>query len=275
VKASGLPASIPGAPHACAAAGSEVSLGAVTDDQVAHAYGGDGLYMAGDLGAGQTVDIFELEPFFESDVKAFDECYFRADHTSQITVRKLDGGAGTGEGSGEAALDVETVSAIAPAADIDVYEGPDTTIGSLDVYDAMVVADNARVISTSWGLCESALQAGAPGTQAIENSIFMEAAAQGQSIFAAAGDDGSDDCAGEDPSPVSPNLSVDDPGSQPYVVSVGGTTFLTRTEPPDETVWNDGNSGGAGGGGVSETWPRPTWQLDSRVPGVTDNRYAA
>ena len=208
-------------------------------------------------------------------MRAFDKCYFGADHTSQLTVVTVDRGAGTGEGAGEAALDAENVSAIAPDAHIDVYEAPNTTVGALDEYNAMVVADNARVISTSWGLCETALQAGAPGTQAIENSIFMEAAAQGQSVFAAAGDDGSDDCANVGSSRVAQYLSVDDPGSQPYVVSVGGTTFLDTAEPPDEIVWNDGNAGGAGGGGVSETWAMPVWQRDFGVPGVTGNAYAA
>ena len=269
------PTAITGAPHACAGARSQLQYNAVTDDEIARAYGVDGLYADGDLGAGQTVDIFELEPFFKSDVKAFDECYFGVDHTSQVEVQAVDGGAGVGEGSGEAALDVENVSAIAPDARINVYEAPNSTVGSLDDYDAMVVADNSRVISTSWGLCETAFQAGAPGTQAIENSIFMEAAAQGQSIFAAAGDDGSDDCANQDASPVATDLSVDDPGSQPYVVSVGGTSFLDASEPPDETVWNDGNTGGAGGGGVSETWAMPAWQQDTGVPGVTDNAYAS
>ena len=63
-------------------------------------------------------------------------------------------------------------------------------------------------------------------------------------------------------------LSVDDPGSQPYVVSVGGTTIDSATQPPAEHVWNDGAEWGAAGGGISESWAMPTWQLDATVPGV-------
>lgn len=265
-------ASATGGPHACAGAISQEQYGAVTDDQVAHSYGVDGLYAAGDIGRGQTVDIFELEPFSMGDISAFDKCYFATSHTSQVRAFTIDGGAGAGEGSGEAALDVENVSALAPGADINVYEAPNTAIGSLDNYDAMVVADNARAISTSWGLCETAFQMGAPGTQEIESSIFMEAAAQGESIFAAAGDDGSDDCS-PGPAKLPQFLSVDDPGSDPYVVSVGGTTFLSTAEPPSESVWNDGGSGGAGGGGISASWAMPAWQQDGGAPGVANNFY--
>ena len=52
----------------------------------------------------------------------------------------------------------------------------------------------------------------------------MIAVAQGQSIFAASGDLGSNDCGNT--TPTTP--SVDDPGqSQPYVTGVGGTTLTT------------------------------------------------
>ncbi len=254
-----------GGPVACSAALGQQAGGGLTDQQVAASYGLDPLYATGDLGAGQTVDIYELEPFSMADVQAFDQCYFGADgagHTSNISVIAVDGGPGTGLGSGEAALDVEDVSAIAPDAKIHVFSGPnmDNSFGPLDTWNAIAVADDARQISSSWGLCETVLQAGAPGVQQVENDIFEQTAAQGQSVFAAAGDDGSDDCAGHASFPVPTYLSVDDPASQPYVTSVGGTTILDASTPPVETVWNNGADGGAGGGGISETWAMPTWQ---------------
>lgn len=263
-----LPATPSAAPKACGAALAQGAFGGVTDDEVAHSYGVDGLYDDDDFAADQTVDVFELEPFVTSDIATFDSCYFGVSHTSQISVKPIDGGAGTGPGSGEAVLDVEDVSALAPSAHIDVYEAPNTTFGTIDAYNAIAVADNAHVVTTSWGLCESALAVGAPGTQEAENVIFEETAAQGQSVFAAAGDDGSDDCANQASTPIAPVLSVDDPGSQPYVTSVGGTSFLTASEPPDEIVWNDGSNGGAGGGGVSDTWAQPSWQAGASVDGT-------
>jgi Pro-kumamolisin, activation domain/Fibronectin type III domain/IPT/TIG domain len=249
-------------PVACSAAASQQEFGALTDQQVANSYGLGPLYAAGDVASGQTVDIYELEPFAVSDVKVFDKCYFGADHTSQISVTSVDGGPGTGPGSGEAALDVDDVSALAPGADIHVFSGPNMgdPFGPLDTWNAIAVADDARQISTSWGLCETEVQQGAPGVQQVENEIFEQTAAQGQSVFSSAGDDGSDDCANHGSSPVATNLSVDDPSSQPYVTSVGGTTITNASEPPVESVWNNGDDGGATGGGISETWQMPAWQ---------------
>jgi hypothetical protein len=271
-----------GAPKPCkAATAGATGFGGLTDDQIAHAYGAFGLYGSGDFGAGQHIAIYELEPFARSDVKTFDSCYFGAKTArqmlSRLRVHSVDGGQPAGSGSGEAILDVEDVSAIAPGATIDVYVGVSpgsdgTVYDPVDGYAAIIDADSDQVISTSWGLCEQAVQAGQPGLQAAENLLFEQAAAQGQSVFAAAGDNGSDDCntfetstpvAGQNP------LSEDDPGSQPYVVSVGGTTIDdAATQPPAEHVWNDGAAGGGGGGGISQSWVMPAWQQASTVPGI-------
>ncbi|HEV8064273.1 MAG TPA: IPT/TIG domain-containing protein, partial [Acidimicrobiales bacterium] len=73
--------------------------------------------------------------------------------------------------------------------------------------------------------------------------------------------------------PTKPDVSVDDPASQAYVVGVGGTTLVSPTIPPNQKVWNDGAEGGGGGGGISSTWPSPGWQSRSNVAGVT-NTYS-
>ncbi len=263
-----------GAPNACANAATAASTyGGLTDSQIAAAYGADGLYKQNDLGQGQTIALFELEPFSSSDLSTFDSCYFGSSAAkamaSRVHVVPVDGGQPSGSGSGEAILDIEDLSAFAPGANIDVYEAPNTTFGGLDEYNQIVSNDTAQVVSTSWGLCETAVQQGEPGFQQEENAIFQQAAAQGQSVFAAAGDNGSNDCnAGRLSTPVSPVFSVDDPGSQPYVTSVGGNTITNASQPPVEQVWNDGASWGAGGGGVSNTWVMPSWQAGSRVPGI-------
>ena len=266
-------AHIAGAPNACPdAQEAAAENGGLTDSQIAAAYGVDGLYSSGDLAAGKSVAIFELEPYSAAEIKQFDSCFFGASAATAMQGRlhtvPVDGGQQVGTGSGEAELDIEDVSAIAPQANIYVYEAPNSEYGALDEYNVMVSQDKAQVISSSWGACEQAEAAGAPGVQALENTIFEEAAAQGESAFSAAGDDGSDDCAGQAASPVSPLLSVDDPGSQPFVTSVGGTTIDNATQPPVERVWNDGASWGAGGGGISDTWTEPAWQAASTVPGL-------
>ncbi|HLK45852.1 MAG TPA: protease pro-enzyme activation domain-containing protein, partial [Acidimicrobiales bacterium] len=273
--------SVAGGPTACGAASADAAVnGGLTDSQIASAYGAFGLYRQGDTGAGESVAIFELEPFARSDISTFDTCYFGAHAAAamagRLHVTAVDGGEPSGFGSGEALLDVEDVSALAPGARIDVYEAPNSTYGSIDDYNQIVSADADQVVSTSWGLCETALQQGAPGQLQEENAIFQEAAAQGQTVVAAAGDDGSDDCNSfYSLSPVKPVLSVDDPGSQPYVVSAGGSTIDDATQPPVEQVWNDGIKGGAGGGGISNTWVMPSWQSASHVPGIAPSSALA
>jgi hypothetical protein len=272
----------PGSPTACKSATAAArAYGGLTDDQIAHAYGAFGLYGSGDLGAGQHIAIYELEPFLKSDIETFDTCYLGASAAASMLTRlhviPVDGGQPTGPGSGEANLDVEDISALAPGATIDVYEGPSpgtdgTDYDPVDEYAAIMDADRDQIVSTSWGLCEQAIELGQPGLQEAENLLFEQAAAQGQSVFAAAGDNGSDDCnTFETSTPVSGQnpLSVDDPGSQPYVVSVGGTTIDdAASQPPLEHVWNDGADGGGGGGGISQSWTMSTWQREATVPGI-------
>ena len=266
-----------GSPNACPnAQQAATQFGGLTDDQIANAYGAFGLYGSGDFGQGQTIAVYELEPFQRSDINTFDTCYFGATAAnvmnSRLNVVPVDGGQPAGPGSGEAVLDIQDVSAIAPQANINVYEAPNTSFGGIDEYSAIVNQDTAQVVTSSWGLCEQAVQLGEPGIQQTENFLFQQAAAQGQSIFAAAGDTGSDSCnAFRFPYPVTGQnpLSVLDPASQPYVVAVGGTTIYdAATQPAGEKVWNDGASWGAGGGGISMTWPMPSWQQSSLVPGM-------
>ena len=108
-----------------------------------------------------------------------------------------------------------------------------------------------KVISTSWGFCES------PAIASLiiaEATIFQQAAIEGQSVFAASGDDGSTGCRG------SSALAVSDPASQPFVTGVGGTS-LTSLSPSDQATWNDSSrTKGASGGGISSAWGMPSYQ---------------
>ena len=115
------------------------------------------------------------------------------------------------------------------------------------------------MISTSWGICEA--QDGGRAVASVEANLFEQAAAQGETVVAAAGDDGSTDCTDKNGSPID-TPAVDDPGSQPYVTSVGGTSITAAGPPPVETVWNGGDSG-SGGGGISSNWAMPAYQSEA------------
>jgi len=237
----------------CSGATSDASrYGAYTAPEIADAYGLDSAYSDGDEGAGTTVALFELEPYLASDVSAYQACMGT---DASVTETSVDGGAGTGAGVGEAALDIEDVIGLAPQASIHVFEGPNAGAGPYDTYAAIVQSD-AQVVSTSWGVCESVMNS--VGRSA-EQTLFEEAASQGESVFAASGDSGAADCGTTD----HPLLGVDDPASQPDVTSVGGTTMDSDSPGSTETVWN--NSHGAGGGGVSEEWTEPSYQDSDAV----------
>ena len=268
-RAASFPHVVTGGPQPCAQAqGVASGQNAHTADQIASAYGFSGLYGAGDEGSGVTVAIYELEPNAPSDIAAYQACY--GIHASVSYVR-VDGGVGSGSGSGEAALDIENLIGLAPGADVLVYQGPNSNSGApgsgpYDTFSAIFNQDRARVVSVSWGQCESAL---GPSNAAAENTLFEQAAVQGQSVVAASGDSGSEDCDIGGALPQT-QLAVDDPASQPYVTGVGGTTLSSAGPRPTESVWNNGGNlaadllqPGAGGGGISSFWPMPSAQLSA------------
>jgi Pro-kumamolisin, activation domain/Putative Ig domain len=236
-----------GGPQPCSTAAATASdQGVYTADQIASAYRFSSLYADGNEGAGQTIALFELEPNLTSDIAKYQSCYSTS---ASVKYVRIDGGAGVGPGGGEAALDIEDVIGLAPKANVVVYQGPNTNPGAYDTYSKIITQDTAKVVSTSWGMCES----GEASIIASESTLFQEAVTQGQSVFASSGDFGSEDCGNGDDS-----LSVDDPASQPDVTGVGGTSMPTLGPPPKQTVWNDGS--GATGGGISSIWPMPAYQ---------------
>lgn len=208
-------------------------------------------------GAGQTLGLFELDGYTASDITGY-ASHFGIATTPTLQNVLVDTATGTpGSGATEVTLDIELMVAIAPGATkILVYEGPNSEQGLLDTY-AKIANDNlAKNVSTSWGIPEDQATA---TMLASEKTIFMQMAAQGQSIYAAAGDSGAYD--------DGTNLSVDDPGSDPYVVSTGGTTLsLSGAQAyTSESSWGIPASGSTaaqgGGGGISATWPIPSWQM--------------
>jgi hypothetical protein len=258
-----------GGPRPCAAASAAApGQSAYTADQIASAYNFSGLYGAGDKAAGVTVAVYELEPNDPADIAAYQACYGTHATVSYVPV---DEGAGAGAGSGEAALDIENVIGLAPNVNVLVYRGPNSNSGApgsgpYDTFSAIVNQNRARVVTISWGQCESALGA---ADAAAENALFEQATVQGQSIVAASGDSGAEDCdAGQ--AIADTHAAVDDPSSQPFVTGVGGTSLHSLGPRPTETVWNSGGmvlSGllqpGASGGGISSLWPMPAPQATS------------
>ncbi len=238
--------------------------------QLAGIYNLQGLYNQGLHGEGQAVALFELDDYAQSDISAYTACYGGA----SVPIHRVlvAGGSGTqsGNGSLEVELDMELVlSAVPRLANLSVYEAPNTDVGVITEW-GQIVSDAIPVVSTSWGACEPLVT---KASAQLENALFTIAAAQGQTILAAAGDHSTDDCDGQIKGVAE---SVDDPASQPFVTGVGGTMLSSTVSPhPSELYWQQGTISGhtvGGGGGISTFWTQPAWQ---QGPGVTNSFSSA
>lgn len=256
-RTAGTTSVLTGGPQPCADAlkTQEEFESGYTADQIASAYSLSGYYAAGNLGAGQTIALFEEEPYLPADIEEFQKCY--GTHATVEPV-DVDGGPGpyVAKDGGESELDIEQVIGLAPDAKVIVYQGPNESGTTPQILSAYVTENRAKVMSSSWGLCEN--ETGLAEFSAV-GTLLQEAAAQGQSFFVAAGDDGATDCyEKENPDKA---ISVDYPGSDPFATDVGGTRLEGATTPPVQYIWNDGpTEGGAGGGGVSAHWGMPSYQ---------------
>jgi kumamolisin len=233
--------------HATAAAVSYTPL------QVASAYG----FPTG-TGEGECVALIELGGGFRpSDLTT----YFQGlgVGSPSVVAVSVDHGtnAPTGDADGpdgEVMLDIEVVGSIAPQAKIAVYFAPNTDAGFLDAITTAIhdTTNKPSVISISWGGAESTWTAQAMTAM---DAAFQAAATLGITVCVASGDGGSSDgvTGGGD--------HVDFPSSSPFALACGGTSLRTSGSGiSSETVWNDGASGGASGGGISTYFALPSWQ---------------
>ena len=149
---------------------------------------------------------------------------------------------------------------VAPGVEIVVYFAPNTEQGFVD---ALTTAANDKVnapsvISISWGGPENSWTSQAM-TQ-IENACAA-AVAMGVTVTAAAGDNGSTDGVSDG------KQHTDFPASAPHALACGGTSLQASGGTiGSEVVWNDGSTGGATGGGISDVWPVPSYQSSVTLP---------
>jgi kumamolisin len=238
-----------------AAAGSPL-----TAPQVASFY----QFPAGTDGTGQAVAIIELGGgYTASDLST----YFSGLGLSVPSVNAVgvDSGSNTPgqEADGEVELDIEVVGGVAPGAVQYVYFANNTDQGFIDAISQAVHATPTPIaVSISWGQSEDQWSA---QTRTAMDQAFSDAAALGVTVTVAAGDNGSSD----DPSEQT-QVHCDFPASSPHALACGGTKLIGNTSSfaiRSEVVWNElASNEGAGGGGVSDVWPLPSYQANAGVP---------
>ena len=245
--------------------------------EIRTAYGLDGLINAGMVGTGQTIVVIESygSPTIAADLHAFDQGYGLPDPPS-ITVLAPIGSVPwdpatypdqPGWGF-ETTLDVEWSHAMAPGAAIIVLTSPvDETEGVQGLPQFLALEKYAldqhlgKIISQSWGATENTLfGTGGSVVLADYSAFYARAAADGVTVLASAGDDGT--------SNVETNgvtfytfPTVNFPASSPLVTAVGGTALNLAPSGKYlyETVWSDAGCC-AGGGGISQVFQEPQYQ---------------
>jgi len=245
-------------------------------------------------GTGQTVGLFELDGYDPNDIALYVKQFslptvLTATATTPSALQNVlmgtyNGAVLTRPGQGEVTLDIDMVLALAPSlTTLYVYEANQTTdaMAPLTIFNRMAgdTGTNGKprlnVICCCWGVPELEED---PAIRNGENITFQKMAAQGQSVFCSAGDEGAYD--NYNPAnPLNYNLSVDNPASQPFVTGVGGTSLkynkpaaasatVVAAKPGmyvSESAWNTSGPTSltgpeGGGGGISEVWAKPDYQ---------------
>lgn len=182
------------------------------------------------------------------DYRYFWNVYGLPDHT--VNIIPVDGDKDATDGMGETLLDMEWGGAMSPGDILNVYVASNAGFSAFtDMYNQLVVDNDAQVMTTSWGGPESS------SPTETDEEIFMQAAAQGISMFAAAGDSGSGDGTGQ-------NNMADYPAVSAYVTAANGTELRANKNGDyiSEIAWNDT------GGAISRIIKRPAWQVGPGVP---------
>jgi subtilase family serine protease len=302
-----LPHIVRGAPHAPQPRFTSSATGNhyLTPGDLATIYDITPAYNSGYTGSNQSIAVVGQSAVNLSDIANF-QTAVNIPGKTPIIVLVPDTGTSAIVADGDEAesdLDLEYSSTIAKGAQVYfVYTGNNNNFGAFDSIVYAIDQKIAPIISSSYGDCEPNLGQSEYNSY---NASLEQAAAQGQTVVSAAGDEGSTDCYGEYKSTQTTQneqLAVDFPGSSQYVTSVGGTefpagdvasgnnTYFDAQSSTDivssaksyipEMVWNDdvaaASSGcpgtdctplSSGGGGVSIFTTQPTWQTGT-IAGV-------
>ena len=239
--------------------------------EIRTAYGIDGLLSQGNNGTGQTIIIVDSfgSPTIASDLHTFDTAFGIPDPPSfkiytPLGTKPFDPSNGTMVSwAAETTLDVEWAHAIAPGANIALMTSPVSETQGVQGMPQFLSLEQfaldhnlGKIISQSWGTTENTLfNPGGRKVFASFNNFYKQAAAAHVSVFGSSGDSGvaNPNIKGK----IYPFPTVNFPSSSPYVTAVGGTNLFASTQGvyQSETAWN------GSGGGVSQTFPEPDYQL--------------
>ena len=243
---------------------------------IAHAYGFDQLWNRGWHGENMTVNLVEIDGFYQQDIQNYFDCI---NFQGNLNVANVD--AAPTDAQGETTLDIEMAAGLARSININVYQTDGSSGGDVwaQVNDELqqILNDNTSngntgdVVSISLGAAEGELTGN--DRNAIDQSLRLLTQVEHMRVFIASGD------CGAFSDRVYRDLSVSFPASDPWATSVGGTMLSVtgNSSRANEVVWSDASNLGTcknqwgSGGGNSVVYGRPGWQQASGV----NNQYSA
>ena len=184
---------------------------------------------------------------------------------SSITKVLVDGtNPGINGDEAEALIDLEWSHAVASGAPQKFFLGSIT-----DGISAAVTDNTCSAINISFGFCGAG-----SAFYSYMDSVFSQAAAQGQSVFVSSGDQGAAGLAVNAAGTAcvaGTSRNVNEVAASPNVTGVGGTQFTPSytgsgndSGNVPESVWDE--SYGGGGGGASAVFGKPAFQSGPGVP---------
>jgi hypothetical protein len=239
--------------------------GAYVPVEIRDAYGVEDIFFNGatGTGAGQTIAIIDAynDPDIITDANTFSSDYGLPTFNSggptlqvlsETGTTSLPPNSSAGTWDVEESLDVEWAHAIAPGANIILFEATTASNSDLDTaVDTAADTGGVSVVSMSY-LSYETLDYVVGGSETSTDSTYLTPAGhQGVTFLAAAGDQGA------------PALGY--PAVSPNVVGVGGTSLLVGTDNSylAESAWS------GGGGGLSIEESQPSYQV-GKVNGVSN-----
>jgi hypothetical protein len=236
-----------------------------TPAEVRGAYGVNSIFFNGAAGngAGETIAIVDAlnDPNIVTDAATFSTNYnlpqFNSPGGPTFQVLNQTGGAALpanstpGQWDIEESLDVEWAHAIAPMANIILFEANSTS--NTDLFTAVATAAataGVSVVSMSFGEPQLAFFYSGTSESSFNSTFTTPAGHQGVTFLAATGDSGA--------------LGDGYPSLSPDVVSVGGTSLTLGTDNSyiSESTWS------GAGGGLSFIESQPSYQ-SGNVNGIT------
>jgi kumamolisin len=239
--------------------------GTLLPKEIAHAYGYDQLWNHGWHGENMTVNLIEIDGYYQDDIQNYFNCI---NFQGNLNVVNVDGQPT--QALGETALDIEMIAGLARSVNIVDYQTDGNADGDtwVQVNDELqqILNDNTRnanagsIVSISLGAAEGELTSG--DRNAIDQSLQLLTKVEHMRIFVASGD------CGAFSDRIFNSLSVSFPASDPWATSVGGTSLSIDSQQhrAGEVVWSSGsnpqsckNRWGSGGGN-SQVYQHPSWQ---------------